>query len=153
MFQSMRAIPALLIAAMMAAVPVNAGNEDSSVAEWLPQNVRQLLRQEMVAILGASQTILDALVRGDDATVARQAQAIHQSFIMKQQLTEADRAALKQALPKAFIRKDRAFHQLAAKLAEQAEAGNSRGQQKLFEKMIDACVACHREHAGAQFQF
>ena len=142
-----------VIALMSGTFAVGAENPDSSVTDQLPDHLRQLLRQEMQAILGASQTIVDALVRGDEATVAAQATAIHESFILKQQMSDADRKALKQAVPKSFIRKDRAFHQLAAKLAKQAEAGNTRAQQKLFAKMIDACVACHREHVSERFQF
>lgn len=122
-------------------------SEREAVAERLPPQVRTLLRQEMNAILAASQNILDAIVRADDERVAEQAQAIHDSFIMKQSLTEDDRKALKNAVPADFLARDKAFHTLSASLAEAARQEDRDRQKALFSEMIDACTGCHSRYA------
>ena len=121
------------------------------VGPKLPDRVRGLLRQEMIAILNASQSILDALVRGQHERVAQEAQAIHDSFILKQEMTKADRKALMDAVPKAFVQRDRAFHALTGKLARAARERNAERERELFGRMIDACAECHARYAGDRF--
>lgn len=123
----------------------------SAVGASLPPEVRALLIQEMNAILAASQDILDALVRGEDALVAERAQAIHDRFIMHEQMTAADREALHHAVPDAFLERDRAFHALSAQLAEAARAGDEDRQRRLFSEMIEACTGCHSRYASDRF--
>lgn len=124
---------------------------DQSVGEDLPPKVKGLLLEEMNAILAASQTILDALTRGRDETVAKEARAIHDSFIMKQKMTPEDKKGLLAAVPEAFVERDKAFHQLSADLAEAAREGDKSRQQKLFNRMVAACTECHAEHAVDRF--
>ena len=121
------------------------------VGPKLPDRVRGLLLQEMNAILGASQTILDAIVRGDHERVADRARAIHDSFILKQEMTAADRRALKKAVPRDFIRRDRAFHELTGELAAAARERDGARERELFARMIDACTGCHARYAGDRF--
>jgi hypothetical protein len=125
--------------------------DESAVGSTLPPNVRVLLIQEMIAVLDASKTILDALVRGQDEVVAKNAQAIHDSFIMAQKMTEADKQALLKAVPEAFLKRDEAFHELSARLAEAARKGDKGLQRKLYYEAIDSCVACHANHATDRF--
>jgi cytochrome c553 len=122
-----------------------------NVGPALPGKLRGLLVQEMNAILDASKTIQDALIRGDSETVAQQAQQIHDSFILKQKMTPADKKALKKAVPKAFIQRDQAFHKLSGRLADAARAGHQERQERLFTKMIRACAGCHERHAQGRF--
>ena len=122
-----------------------------AVGPKLPDDVRSLLRQEMIAILGASQSILDALVRGQHERVAEKAQAIHDSFILQQEMTESDREALVEAVPKAFVQRDRAFHALTGKLAEAARERDAERERELFGRMIDACAECHARYAHDRF--
>jgi len=68
------------IAAAQDAAPVNVGDK-------LPTNVRVLLIQEMQAVLTATQTILEGIVKGQHELVAEKAQGIHDSFILKQKMT------------------------------------------------------------------
>lgn len=123
----------------------------SAVGIELPSKVRALLIQEMNAILAAAHDILDALIRGEDAIVADRAQAIHDRFIMHEQMTAADREALHHAVPDAFLERDRAFHRLSAQLAEAARRGDRDGQQRLFAEMIEACTGCHSRYAIDRF--
>lgn len=117
----------------------------------LPPNLRALLIEEMLAVLEASENILDALVRGQDERVAENAQAIHDSFILEQRMTDADREALHAAVPHAFIERDEAFHELSAELAEAARQGDRPRQVELFGQLIEACVDCHAAHATNRF--
>lgn len=121
------------------------------IGSKLPADVRILLIQEMVAILGATQTITDAMVRGEDRIVAEEAQRIHDSFILAQELTDEQHEALVGAASEEFLTKDEAFHEMSATLAEAARAGNKPQQREIFSQMLDACVACHTEHAAKRF--
>jgi cytochrome c556 len=124
---------------------------DQAVGSQLPDSIRSLLIEEMQAINEGMAKILTGLVGADYALVAQQAQAIHDSFIMAQKITDEQRQVLKQTLPVAFIEKDKAFHQLSAQLAEAARAGNTEQQLQLYQSMQAACVACHQQHATDRF--
>lgn len=117
----------------------------------LPPDVRRLLIQEMVAILTSTQNIINAMVRGEDQAVAREAQQIHDSFILAQELTEEQEKALVAVASKEFLEKDEAFHKLSAGLAEAARKGDQTQQPKIFGQMLEACVTCHRDHAAQRF--
>ncbi len=147
-----RSILATMVVALM--LPFSAGAEEPAepVGPKLPPKVRSLLIQEMNAILGASHDILDALVRGEDDIVADKAKAIHDSFIMKQKMTDADRKALLEAVPKAFVERDRAFHELTSRLAKAGRDGDAERQRRLFGRMVEQCVACHTHYASDRFQ-
>lgn len=125
--------------------------DETAVGSALPTNVRVLLIQEMLAVLDASKKIFEALVRGQDEVVAKNAQSIHDSFIMAQKMTDADMQALLAAAPKAFLERDEAFHALSARLADAARKGDKNLQRKLYHELVDACVACHTAHATDRF--
>lgn len=144
-----RIASALLVLALV--TPLSAGGEPDPVGPKLPPRVRGLLVQEMVAVLEATREIVAAIVRGEDNVVAQRAQAIHDSFILQQEMTEADRRALIDAVPGDFVQRDRAFHALTGELAEAARQGNGPRQRELFARMIEACVACHSRYATDRF--
>lgn len=138
----------ILLCASALSLPASAGED---IGSKLPPDVRALLIQEMVAILGATQAITDAMVRGEDRVVAQQAQHIHDSFILAQELSEEQHQALVGAASTEFLRKDEAFHTMSASLAEAARAGNKVEQRAIFAQMLNACVVCHTEHATKRF--
>ena len=142
------AVAMTLVIALATANPAGAAEP---VGPKLPDRVRGLLVQEMNAILGASHEILDAIVRGRHERVAEKAQAIHDSFILEQEMTAADRRALKEAVPKAFVERDRAFHELTGELARAGRDRDGARERELFGRMIDACAACHARYAGDRF--
>lgn len=117
----------------------------------LTPKLQELLRKEMLSINDASQDILAALVAGDDARVAELAQQIHDSFILRQSMTEQDKADLKAAVPEGFIRMDRRFHEISAELARAARAADRSRQHEQFSRMIEACSACHAKYATDRF--
>ncbi|MBA6413057.1 cytochrome c [Parahaliea sp. F7430] len=122
-----------------------------NVGEQLPAKLRGLLIQEMISILAASQKIQAAIVRGDHQIVAQQAQAIHDSFIMAQEMTEEDEQALLAAVPQGFLEQDEALHKLSEELAEAGRDKDSARQVQHFAEMTAGCVACHSEYASARF--
>lgn len=126
-------------------------DKDARVGSNLPPNIRSLLVREMVAVLDASQKLVDALVRGQDERVAEYAQAIHDSFILEQEMTEADMETLLASVPQAFLEKDEAFHELSAELASAAREGKREKQLELFDAMLKSCVDCHAQHAQDRF--
>lgn len=137
----------LLAPAMLAAAPSPGAN----VGADLPPKLRGLLIQEMNAILDASKAILDALVRGQNEIVAEKAQAIHDSFIMKQAMTADDKKALLAAVPEDFLKRDRAFHALSASLADAARKGDRAATLGLYRDLVSACIDCHARHAQDRF--
>lgn len=137
----------------LSSTPLVAANDDNEagVGSNLPPHIRGLLIREMVAVLDASQKIIDALVRGQDQLVAQQAQAIHDSFILEQEMSEADMETLVASVPQSFLEKDEAFHKLSADLAAAAREGNREKQLDLFSALVNACVDCHVQHAQDRF--
>ena len=130
---------------------LEAQEQAAPVGPKLPEKLRELLLREMNAIEGAALSIQGALVRGEDARVAELAQQIHDSFILRQEMTEADRKALRAAVPMAFVERDKAFHALTGELAEAAREGDGERQRALFGEVVSACAACHALYATNRF--
>lgn len=145
----------ILTALVMGVVFASGGSvtaqEVNPVSPELTPKLRDLLRKEMLSVEEASKQILSALIAGDDARVADLAQQIHDSFILQQSMTPQDKQDLMSVVSKDFVMRDRAFHQLAASLAEAARDGNRTRQHEQFGQMIDACTACHALYATDRF--
>lgn len=141
----------LLLAIIVCAWPAADARGAEPVAPRLTPKLQKLFAQEMVAILQASQQIVAALVTGDQAAVAKNAQSIHDSFILDKNLTAQDRKALETAVPPEFLELDGAFHQLAAKLAEAARHQDTELQNYYFGRMLETCGTCHRQYATDKF--
>ncbi|MCX7545692.1 cytochrome c [Marinicella gelatinilytica] len=123
----------------------------NAIGSQLPNHIRSLLIEEMQAITTSMDVIFRAIIAGEHDQVVPQAQAIHDSFIMAQKMTEADRKILEETLPEAFIKRDQAFHHLSAELAEAARNEDQAKQIKLYQDMQNACIACHQNHALDRF--
>lgn len=146
---------AAILAAGLALTAPAPAQEDAGppepVGPKLTETLRDMLRREMNAILGASLQIQEALVRGEDARVAELAQSIHDSFILAQEMTPEDREALRAAVPAAFVERDQAFHVLTGELAAAARDGDDARQRRLFGEVVAACAACHERYATDRF--
>lgn len=125
--------------------------ESTPVAPRLTPKLQKLFAEEMIAVQAASQQILVSLVAGDHPLVAKQAQAIHDSFILDKSLTAQDRKDLETALPREFLELDAAFHQLAAKLADAARHKDRDLQTYYFSRMVESCQTCHSQYATDKF--
>lgn len=121
------------------------------VTQKLSPETRSVLIQEMQAIAAAMGRIHTAMVTGDHATVAREAGNIEASFVLKQKLTQEQRHEIHARLPEQFIAADKAFHELAGKLAESARQESTRGERSAFAAMSESCVACHARFAAKRF--
>ena len=135
----------LLLATSLTAQEVKKG------AEALSPEVRSLLAQEMLHIEKGMQSIFSNIVKGEYENISKTAIDIENSFIFKRKLTNAQRAELKEKIPKSFIDTDRSFHALAGKLANAAEFEEKENVQKYFTDMTETCVKCHATYATHRF--
>lgn len=143
-------VAAVVLACALLAAPA-AGAAAEPVVPKLTPKLDRLLRQEMNAVDDAMRAIFSAIVTGDHATVADKAERIHASFILKGNLTPADREDLKAAVPPAFLKLDQAFHQDAAALAEAGRARDTARELEVFRDMQRACVECHSRYVTDRF--
>jgi cytochrome c556 len=111
----------------------------------------ELLKQEMNAIQKGMQALIPAIASGNWQEVAETGGHIQHSYIMQQQLTDAQMEELHQALPAAFLELDQVFHHSAGMLAHAAQQHNAEVVNFYFYKLTDTCVACHRKFAGYRF--
>jgi hypothetical protein len=127
------------------------GTGAEPVTTALSAETRVLLIREMQAIAQAMGVIHRGIVTGDHESVASEAQKIHNSFVLAQEITQAQREEIASRLPQGFIVADRAFHGLAAQLAEAGRQGDPRLERLWFQEMTRACQACHADYAGSRF--
>jgi len=113
--------------------------------------VMDLLKQEMNAIQEGMQALIPAIVSGNWQDVAAIGGQIQHSYIMQQQLTEAQMEELHRALPPVFQELDQSFHHAAGMLAQAAKQRNAEVVSFYFYKLTDTCVACHSKFAGYRF--
>lgn len=113
-------------------------------------HLQNLLREEMRALQQAMSKIVNALPTGDWPTIANTAQAIHDSFILQQKLTDQDRDKLAH-LPMEFIHLDEALHQQANKLREAAVAKDAELSVFYVSRMLDKCMQCHTRFVAQRF--
>lgn len=121
------------------------------VTPKLTDKLSQLLKQEMRSIQSAMASIHVSIVTGEHEQVATNAQQIHDSFIMKQSLTEQDKKDLMSAVPKGFVELDQNFHRLAAGLANAAKQKDTEKQYELYNEMTGSCIACHSQYVSDRF--
>ncbi|MBA1145616.1 cytochrome c [Ectothiorhodospiraceae bacterium WFHF3C12] len=143
-----------LVLAVTVALPALGESQSSSadpVTPKLTDKLRGLLQAEMQQIDQAMRDIYTAIISGDHETVADRARAVHESFILKQSLTPADRKDLVQAVPKDFLARDKAFHATALKLAEAGERRETRAELRHFERMTRQCTGCHARYVSDRF--
>ena len=118
----------------------------------LTDKLRGLLVKEMVEIETAMKETYSAIIQGRHDEVAQKGQAIHDSFILEQSLTEQDEQDLVAAVPEEFLQMDAHFHQLAASLAEAGKQEDTQAQTETFNRMTESCVACHSRYVTDRFE-
>lgn len=141
----------LLFVLLVGIWPVMDASGAEPVAPKLSPKLQKLFAEEMATMLRASNAILAALVTGDHVAVAKNAQEIHDGFILDKNLTAQDRKDLEKAVPPAFLELDGAFHRLALKLAETARHDDRDLQNYYFGRMIETCQVCHSRYATDKF--
>ena len=141
----------ILILACLLFIPATGHTQDPGNHLPLSTPVMDLLRQEMNAIQQGMQRLIPAIASGNWQEVADIGEHIQHSYIMQQQLTDAQREELHQKLPPGFLELDQSFHHSAGMLAHAAQQQNLEVVNFYFYKLTDACVACHRRFAGNRF--
>ena len=144
-------LPLIIVSVAVALSGLALAQANKSISPMLTPKLQELLQKEMQSINDASQKILAAVVAGDDSRVAKLAQQIHDSFILRQSMTPEDKAQLMTVAPEGFVQMDRDFHETAAELATVARAGNKPLQYEQFGRMIETCGACHAHYATDRF--
>ena len=142
---------ALLMTAVIPIAALGAGSQSQLATASLSAETRALLIEEMKAISKAMGRIHTAVVTGDHPTVAVEARNIHDSFVLQQELSDAQREEIGTELPPDFIKADQAFHVLAERLAQAGDKGDPALERLWFQEMTRACQACHTDYAGARF--
>jgi hypothetical protein len=127
-----------------------AGHAEEPATAALSAETRALIVQEMQAIDSSMAHIHAALVTGDHERIQREARAMHDSFVLQQALRPEQRAEI-MAMTPAFIDMDRAFHALAGRLADAADARDPALERFWFQELTRACQSCHADHARARF--
>lgn len=117
----------------------------------LSPELAALLRAEMVGLSEGIGTIARALAKADWAALQATSEKMHESYIMKQSLTPALAAELKQKLPQAFKQSDAAFHARALKLRQAAVARDFELSAFHFSKLVESCAGCHAAFATERF--
>jgi hypothetical protein len=136
---------------ILAEEPHHADGQKSKTGIHLSADLHNLLGQEMVAIENGMQELIPVIASGDWERVTSIAQGISDSFIMKQQLTAAQKEELHRKLPALFVEMDQDFHKSAAMMAHAASMKNADVVNFYFFKLNNACVACHGKYAGERF--
>ncbi len=145
----MKCIAGLTMLALIGIQSTAYGGEP--VGPKLTPRLKTLLADEMQQISQATADLALAIASGDHRTAMKLAVSVHDSFILKQSLTDQDKKDLMEAVPAAFVALDQRFHTTAGKLAHAAEAEDSELQGFYFSKMIRSCVTCHAEFASDRF--
>ncbi len=126
-----------------------ADNEHTSL--MLGEGIRQLLTAEMKAIQNGMQAIIPALAAGQWHELHVIGEQMHDSYIMKKNLSPEQVHELHEKLPAAFIKLDHSFHHTAGQMAAAAKKHDAQLVSFYYYKMIDTCVECHTDYATHKF--
>jgi len=125
--------------------------EKTKGVEALSHVLRHLLVQEMQALQTGMMSIIPAYISGDWAAIESIANKMRNSYILKQNLTDAQVHELHSLLPHAFIEKDQKFHYLAGMLEHAAKNAKPELINFYFSEMNESCVGCHSQFATHKF--
>ncbi len=117
----------------------------------LSPELQQLLVREMLAIQKGMQDLVPAIAAGHWTEIAEIGRKIHDSYILRQEMSETQLEELHQALPADFVEMDHAFHHAAGMLAHAAEQKNADVVGFYFFKLNEGCVSCHSKFAAQRF--
>ncbi len=117
----------------------------------LSADLKEILNQEMNGIENGVMKIIPAIAAGDWETIAKIAQQIKASFILKQKLTPDQLKELHNSLPPEFVEMDMRFHSNAEKLAGAAHQRDGELVNFYFSKLHGQCMTCHAKYAPERF--
>ena len=135
----------LLLALVLATLPVGAGESDNRQGLNLSGPQRNHILGEMRSLLAGTQMILAALTKADMAAVAEQAQAL--GFNMKHKAENP----LHKVLPVAFMRLGMSMHKDFDAIA--ADAKSLKDPKHALQQLsatMGKCVTCHETYQISQ---
>ena len=124
---------------------------DSGVQDLSPE-LRSLLSKEMLSLQEGMKSILPAYVSGDLDEVAKIAGKIKNSYILKQQITDAQKHELKSKLPISFLQSDQKFHEYAGMLEHVSMEKHMELVGFYYARLSESCVNCHTQYATHRFK-
>jgi len=127
------------------------GSEAEKSIEYLSNELRKLLQDEMKAIESAMKEIVSANANGDMKKIATLAGKMEDSFILKKKLTKKQKHELHSKLPDDFIQRDTGFHYFASMLEHVAENNKVELIGFYYSKLLESCSGCHAEYAKHKF--
>jgi len=125
--------------------------EHRSGVEALSSELRELLKNEMLALENGMMSVIPAYVSGDWSKIESIAHKMKSSYILKQSLTDAQANELHTLLPESFIKLDHQFHYLSGMLEHAAKNEKAELVGFYFSKLSEACVSCHTQYATHKF--
>ena len=117
----------------------------------LPQDIKQLLKKEMLAVENGMQKLISTIAMGNWKKTAEIGKQIQASYLMKQELSDEQLKHLHHILPEQFVKLDHSFHHYAGMLAHAAEVKNAEVVSFYFYKMNESCIQCHSSYAQSKF--
>lgn len=142
---------AIVLTVLLGLAPTAAAQQARSPLLAEHPELRELLREEMQALLEGLQHISTALAQGQWATVAEHAQAMHDSYILQQRLSPEQRRTLRHSLPAGFMQLDKQFHRYAGRLRDAAVKEDAELSVHFLARAVDTCMRCHRRFAAGRF--
>jgi hypothetical protein len=122
-----------------------------SGVESLSPELRELLKNEMLALQKGMMSIIPAYVAGNWSEIEKIAQKMKSSYILKKSLTDKQVEELHTSLPASFIKLDQHFHYLSGMLNRAAKNKKSELVGFYFSKLSESCVSCHAQYAVHKF--
>jgi len=129
----------------------NHDHQPTTGIESLSPELRELLKQEMLALQDGMKSIIPAYASGSWAEIQHIAHKMKNSYILKQNLTDAQIKELHGSLSESFIKQDQYFHYLAGMLNHAAKNKKAELIGFYFSELAESCVSCHRQFAVHKF--
>ncbi|OGI43462.1 MAG: hypothetical protein A2150_03385 [Candidatus Muproteobacteria bacterium RBG_16_64_11] len=149
-----RSIAVVLLAGAIAgpstgssAEPQAGATKDMAPVLALTPKLRGALVAEMAGLKGGIAELAVALAAGEWDKLARRAERIRDSYIMKQKLSAEEMSQLHRALPAEFLELDERFHRHAESLAHAAQQHDGELAAFYLFRMTEGCVNCHARYA------
>ena len=126
-------------------------HDNKTGVELLSEELRAVLTKEMQALQSGMMSIIPAYIAGNWTEIQTTAEAMKNSYILQQSLTENQMNELHALLPAAFIEKDQRFHYLAGMLEHAAKSKKPELVNFYFSEMNESCIDCHSAFATHKF--
>jgi cytochrome c556 len=117
----------------------------------LSNDTLALLQAEMRELAVASQAMVICYVSGEWGCMQRLGEQIRASYVMEQELTDAQKQELADKLPERFRHLDAELHARADRLASAAANEDPELVAFHFFRLLETCATCHSEHAASRF--